>query len=441
MKTSPLSTHQKALSINLNDKIYGTLAEIGAAQEVARWLFRVGGAAGSIAKTMSAYDMKVSDEIYGKSGRYVSRERLEAMLDKEYNLLIQRLSADRKDTRFFAFANTVTARNFAGTNECHGWIGLRFQATPNSEPNTVILHVNMMDDSSLAQQEALGIIGINLLYSAFMIEAGPLQGLDHLSDNLTDGQLEIDVADLWGPAFADTDPARTGLAMIRSGLAQAVLFGRNGKQMPPTEVFRKRPVVIKRTSTRYTTVIDSATFAAAGELLASEVPNLSDKPLNVTEFSVNSVHASAGTTDDNLDHLRELIVQDEWVMLTRLRQSYRLTDYLRRYSNEPLRFVLGVSTFTMLLSEKFYVDSTGGILEATGKLYADDVRIYAQPMPLENFRQHLESVGLEPDWVSVKNEREDGLVSIHNIEFKGPTRLLHTYLLEAGWVEELNVNH
>ena len=441
METSPLSTHQKALSINLNDKIYGTLAEIGAAQEVARWLFRVGGAAGSIAKTMSAYDMKVSDEIYGKSGRYVSRERLEAMLDKEYSLLIQRLSADRKDTRFFAFANTVTARNFAGTNECHGWIGLRFQATPNSEPNTIILHVNMMDDSSLAQQEALGIIGINLLYSAFMIEAGPLQGLDHLSDNLTDGQLEIDVADLWGPAFADTDPARTGLAMIRSGLAQAVLFGRNGNQMPPTEVFRKRPVVIKRTSTRYTTVIDSATFAAAGELLASEVPNLSNKPLNVTEFSVNSVHASAGITDDNLDHLRELIAQDEWVMLTRLRQSYRLTDYLRRYSNEPLRFVLGVSTFTMLLSEKFYVDSTGGILEATGKLYADDVRIYAQPMPADNFRQHLESVGLEPDWVSVKTEREDGLVSIHNIEFKGPTRLLHTYLLEAGWVEELNVNH
>jgi hypothetical protein len=442
METSQLSTHQKALSINMNDKIYGTLAEIGAAQEVARWLFRVGGAAGSIAKTMSAYDMKVSDEIYGKAGRYVSRERVEAMLDKEYNLLIQRLGEERKDTRFFAFANTVTARNYQGTNECHGWVGLRFQDTPGSEPNTIILHINMLDDTNLAQQEALGILGVNLLYGAFMHNDGPLQGLDNLSENLNEGQLEVDVADLWGPSFSATDPARIGLAMIRSGLAQAVLFGRNGKQMPPTEVFRKRPVVIKRTSTRYTTVIDSATFAAAGDLLASEVPDLSNKPMNVTEFSVNSVHASAGSNvDDNLDHLRELIAQDEWVMLTRLRQSYRLTDYLRRYSDEPLRFVLGVSTFTMLLSEKFYVDSTGGILEATGKLYADAVRIYVQPMSPDAFREHLDSVGLEPDWVTINDQRDDGLVSIHNIEFKGPTRLLHRYLLEAGWVQELLVDH
>ncbi|MGI9291242.1 MAG: TonB-dependent receptor [Gammaproteobacteria bacterium] len=442
METSPLSTHQKALSINLNDKIYGTLAEIGAAQEVARWLFRVGGAAGSIAKTMSAYDMKVSDEIYGKSGRYVSRERLEAMLDKEYNLLIHRLSEERQETRFFAFANTVTARNYKGTNECHGWIGVRFQSEPGGEPNTVILHVNMMDDTNLAQQEALGILGVNLLYSAFMDDSGPVQGLDNLSDNLIAGQLEIDVADLSGPAFADADPARTGIAMIRSGLAQAVLFGRDGRQAPPTEVFRKRPIVIKRTSTRYTSVIDSATFSAADELLEHEESDLGKKPMNLTEFSVNSVHASEGSTfDDNLHHLRELITQDEWVLLTRLRQSYRITDYLRRYSEEPLRFVLGVSTFTMLLSEKFYIDSTGGILEATGKLYADAVRIYVQPMSPNDFAEHLDSVGLDPDWVKIKNEREDGLVSIHNIEFKGPTRLLHLYLLESGWVQELLVKH
>lgn len=439
METATLSTHQKALSINLNDKIYGTLAEIGAAQEVARWLFRVGGAAGSIAKTMSAYDMKVSDQIYGKAGRYVSRERVEAMLDKEYDLLIQRLGEDRKDTRFFVFANTVAARNYEGTNECHGWIGLRFQDEPGGEPNTVILHINLMDDTTLAQQEALGILGVNLLYSAFMDAEGPVQGLDNLSDNLNSGQLEVDVADLWGPAFATADPARTGLAMIRSGLAQVVLFGRDGKQAPPTEVFRKRPVIIKRTSTRYTTVIDSDTFQAANALLDSEVPEHERPSLNVTEFSVNSVHASQGSSADaNLEHLRELIAQEEWVMLTRLRQSYRLTDYLRRYSNEPLRFVMGVSTFAMLLSEKFYVDSTGGILEATGKLYADAVRIYVQPMSPENFREHLDSVGLEPDWVCF-TETEDGLVAIKNLEFKGPTRLLHRYLIEAGWVQELSV--
>jgi len=440
METAQLSTHQKALSINLDDKVYGTLAEIGAAQEVARWLFRVGGAAGSIAKTMSAYDMKISDQIYGKAGRYVSRERVEAMLDKEYNLLIQRLGDDRQDTRFFAFANTVTARSYEGSNECHGWLGLRFQDVPGSEPSTIILHVNMLDETNLQQQEALGILGVNLLYSAFMDKVGPLQGLDNLSENLNDGQLEIDVADLWGPAFAGTDPARTGLAMIRSGLAQVVLFGRDGKQAPPTEVFRKRPVIIKRTSTRYTTVIDSVTFEKANKLLNSEASAEEKKTLNVTEFSVNSVHASQGSSnDENLNHLRELIAQDEWVMLTRLRQSYRITDYLRRYSNQPLRFVMGVSTFTMLLSEKFYVDSTGGILEATGKLYADAVRIYVQPMSPADFRQHLDSVGLEPDWVSF-DETDNGLVSIEKLRFNGPTRLLHRYLLEAGWVEELDIN-
>lgn len=439
MDANTLSTHQKALSINLDDKIYGTLAEIGAAQEVARWLFRVGGAAGSIAKTMSAYDMTVSDEIYGRSGRYVSRARVEAMLDKEYSLLIKRLGDERKDTRFFAFANTISARNFAGTNECHGWIGLRFQSEPGGQPNTVILHVNMLDDTTLQQQEALGVLGVNLIHGAFMDPNGPLSGLDNLSDNLGPSCIEVDVADLGGPSFEGIDSARTGMAMIRSGLADVVLFDREGRQRPPSEIVRKRPMVIKRTSIRYSSVIDSSTFDAAGRKLASEFAELDKKPLNITEFSINSVHASGGSdADNNLQHLRALIAQDEWVMLTRLRQSYKLTNYLRRYSSQPVRFVMGVSTFAMLLSEKFYVDSTGGLLEATGKLYANGVRIYVQPMSAEDCRSHLDSVGLDPDWVNLPTDTDH--VTIHNLEFNGPTRLLHRYLLEAGWVAELNPN-
>jgi hypothetical protein len=436
MAANVLSTHQKALSINLDDEIYGTLAEIGAAQETARWLFRVGGAAGSIAKTMSAYDTTVSDEIYGRAGRYVSRARVEAMLDKEYSLLIERLSSERQTTRFFAFANTISARNFSGTNECHGWIGLRFQTEPGGEPNTVVLHVNMLDDTTLQQQEALGVLGINLIHGAFMDENGPLQGLDRLSDNLGPSCIEVDVADLRGPSFAGIDPARTGMAMIRSGLADVVLFDRLGRQRPPSEIVRKRPMVIKRTSIRYSSVIDSSTFDAAGSKLSSEFAELDKNPLNITEFSINSVHASGGSdADHNLEHLRALIAQDEWVMLTRLRQSYKLTNYLRRYSNQPVRFVMGVSTFAMLLSEKFYVDSTGGLLEATGKLYANGVRIYVQPMSAADCRSHLDSVGLDPDWVTLPSNTDE--VTIENLKFSGPTRLLHHYLLEAGWVEEL----
>lgn len=439
MSTRTLDTHQKALLINLDDCIYGTIAEIGAAQEVARWYFRVGGAAGSVAKTMSAYDMQVSDEIYGKTKRYVSRERVEAMLEKEYNLLIRRLSDSRGDnTRFFAFCNTVAARNFAGTNECHGWVGLRFQAEPGGEPNTIILHINMLDDNALAQQEAVGVLGVNLIHAAFKAAEGPVRGLDGLADNLNEGQLEVDVADLSGPAFDDVvDPAQVGMAMIRNGLAQAVLFDRNGRQVAPSQVVRKRAVIIKRTSTRYSSVIDSATLDSAEAQLHREVPELKKKPLKVTEFSISSVHATMGSDDDqNIEHLRALVAQEEWVLLTRLRQSYTLTDYLRRYSRFPLRFVMGASTFAMLLSDQFYVESSGGMLEATGRLYADTVRVYVQPMSCRDFRSHLDSVGLAPDWVSVPDDCE--AVTLDSIEFSGPTRLLHLYLLESGWVEQLS---
>ena len=441
-----LDTHQKALAINLDDRIYGTIAEIGAAQEVARWYFRVGGAAGSVAKTMSAYDMQGSDEIYGKADRYVSRERVEAMLEKEYTLLIRRLSEARGDeTRFFAFCNTVAARNFEGTNECHGWVGLCFQTEPGGEPNTIILHINMLDDDALAQQEAVGILGVNLIHVAFKAAEGPVRGLDNLGENIGEGRIEVDVACLTGPAFDSVaDPAQVGMAMVRNGLAQAVLFDRSGQQCAPSGVVHKRPMIIKRTSTRYSSTIDSDVFAAAEAQLRTEEPNLEKTPLKVTEFSISSVHATMGSDEDrHLQHLRELIAQEEWVLLTSLRQSYKLTDYLRRYSRNPLRFVMGVSTFAMLLSEQFYVESAGGMLEATGRLYADAVRVYVQPMSCKNFRSHLDSVGLAPDWVSVPADCETNeceAVTLHNIEFSGPTRLLHRYLIESGWVQLLKTD-
>ena len=438
MAKQPLNTHQKALAINLDDKIYGTIAEIGAAQEVARWFFRVGGAAGSIAKTMSAYDMQFSDEIYGKTGRYVSRDRLEAMLDKEYSLLIHRLGDKRgHDTRFFAYCNTVAARNYAGTNECHGWVGLRFLAEPGGEPNTIVIHINMLDDSHVAQQEAVGILGVNLIYSAFFHPGGAVGFLGGLTDDLNTGRLEADLVDTSGPAFQGLNPARTGMAMVRSGLAEAVLFDRDGKQQPPTEIVRKRPAIIKRTSVRYSSTIDSAGFDAARRRLDQEYPGSEKSPLNVTEFSINSVHA--GGADDaarNLRHLQALINQHEWVMLTRLRQSYKLSGYLRRYSEQPIRFLMGVSTFAMLLSGKFYVDTTGGLLEATGRLYANDVKLYVQPMTIDDFHIHLQSVGLEPDWVVLADGAKT--VSIDNLSFNGSERLLHQFLVESGWVENLD---
>ncbi len=431
------STHQKALSINLNDKIYGTIAEIGAAQEVARWFFRVGAAAGSVAKTMSAYDMQVSDDIYGQAGRYVSRERLSSMLDKEYGLLVERLAEKRgHDTRFFAFCNTVAARNFAGTNECHGWVGLRFQSQVDGEPNNIILHINMLDDTNIAQQEVVGILGVNLIYSAFFGPGNPDMALDSLTDNIGTGRLEADLVDVSGPAFAGIESTSTGMAIVQSGLAEAVLFDSAGNQQPPTEILRKRPAIIKRASLRYSSTIGSTDFDASAHKLLAELPDQEKSPLYITEVSISSVHAGVDNgVDQLLKHIRELLVKDEWVMLTRLRQSFKLNSYIRRYSQQPLRYVMGVSTFVMLLSEKFYVDSGGGLLEATGKLFTDGVKVYVRTMRTEDFHAHLGSVGLDSDWFELPDNTE--FVSIHNLAFRGPLHRLFQYLLESGCIDEL----
>ena len=435
------STHQKALSINLDDKIYGTIAEIGAAQEVARWFFRVGAAAGSVAKTMSAYDMQVSDDIYGQAGRYVSRERVDSMLNKEYGLLVQRLAEKRgHDTRFFAFCNSVAARNFAGTNECQGWVGLRFQSEVGGEPNTIILHINMFDDTNVAQQEAVGVLGVNLLYSAFFGPGDPDRALASLTDNIGVGRLEADLVDVSGPAFAEVDSVATGLSIVQSGLAEAVLFDSDGKQQPPTEIFRKRPAIIKRTSLRYSSTIGSADFDASARQLAAELPAGEKSPLNITEFSISSGHAGGGSDAvELLKHVRELADQNDWVMLTRLRQSFKLSSYIRRYSQQPLRFIMGVSTFVMLLSEKFYVDSGSGLLEATGKLYTNGVKVYVQSMSTKDFHQHLSSVGLDSDWIELPDNSDK--VTIHNLAFSGPLQRLFQYLIESGSVDELELEN
>ncbi len=431
------STHQKALSINLDAKIYGTIAEIGAAQEVARWFFRVGAAAGSVAKTMSAYDMQVSDDFYGQAGRYVSRERLDSMLNKEYALLVNRLKEKRgHDTRFFAFCNTVAARNFAGTNECQGWVGLRFQSEVGGEPNTIVLHINMLDDTSIGQQEVVGILGVNLIHSAFFGPGDPDSAIASLNDNMGAGRLEADLVDVTGPTFAGVNAISTGLAMVQSGLAQAVLFDSNGNQQPPTEVIRKRPTIIKRTSLRYSSAIGSTDFDASVHKLVTEFPEGEKSPLIISEFSISSVHSGDdGDAGQFLTHVHELVDQNEWVMLTRLRQSFTLSSYIRRYSQQPLRFVMGVSTFVMLLSDKFYVDSGSGFLEATGKLFAKDVKIYVQTMRAADFDVHLRSVGLASDWFELPNNAD--FVSIHNLTLRGPLHRLYQYLLESGCIDEL----
>jgi hypothetical protein len=239
-----------------------------------------------------------------------------------------------------------------------------------------------------------------------------------------------------GPAFSEIDSTATGLAIVQSGLAEAVLFDCDGNQQPPTEILRKRPAIIKRTSLRYSSTIGSTDFDAGAKKLSAELPTDQKRPLYITEFSINSVHAGGDVaTDELLKHVRALVVQSKWVMLTRLQQSFKLSSYLRRYSQQPLRFVMGVSTFVMLLSDKFYAGSDHGLLEVTGKLHTTGVKLYVQPMHKEDFRSHLSSVGIGTDWFTLADDADSA--SIHNLTFLGPRHRLFQYLLESGSIDEL----
>ncbi len=432
-ETEEFSTHQKALAINLDRGIYGTVAEIGAGQEVARWFFRVGGAAGSIAKTMSAYDMQVSDQIYGKSGRYVSRQRVEAMLDKEYRLLCERLGdALESHTRFFAFADTVAARNFTGTNDCHGWIGLRFQTVPGGESNDVILHVNMLDRTNLLQQEALGILGINLIYAAFHTPEFTPDFLHELQDDLNSSRVEIDMVHVSGPALEHLDPLEMGMSLVHGDLALAVMFGPDGQLEPPNEVIRKRSVIVERGLYQHHTEIDPEVLASAHRQLHRELPDPEREPLPLMELSVNNLREGTNIDrDEYMRRLRAITAPGHWVLLTRLRHSYNLTDYLRRYSQQPLRFAMGTSTLAMLFAGEYYAQLPGGLLEATGKLFADNVKIYAHPMSPEAFDAHMTAAEFDSSFLTVI---DDGDVSIEKMELQRPLGLLFRYVKEAGWI-------
>jgi hypothetical protein len=428
-------THGRALAINLDANIYGVFAEIGAGQEVARWFFKVGGAAGTVAKTISAYDMTFSDAIYGKSGRYVSRDRVVAMLEHEYGLLLERLSAERAaKTRFFVFANTVSARNYAGTNETHGWLGLRFQSEPNGAPNDILLHVNMMEPSNLLQQQALGILGVNLVYSAFFEPLIPEQLLKSLFADLSLERLEIDVVELSGPAFANIDQRELGLGLVRNEHANAVLF-QGGRLTQPSDVLRKKPIILQRGFFREDGGAERDLMRAAVKQLVAENGSLEREPSPLFEMSVRPVRGEVPANAELLGRIDKLNALGMPVAVTRLSESFRLTEYLRRYTKEPMRFAFGASTVVEIFQTS-YGDLIGGLLEALGRLLADNVEIYVFPMSAAIFRRRLTDAGLDARKFCADG---DGPVSARQIRIPAPIGHLYTYLLESGWLVPVEV--
>src|SRR5246127_4336101 len=239
-----IGTHQKALSLNLDPTIFGSFAEIGAGQEVARWFLRVGGASGTVAKTISAYDKEVSDDLYGSGSRYVSEARLQAMLGNEGGQLLAQLHASRgSTTKFFTFVDTISARNYAGTNECHGWVGLRFHRQPNGPAAQVILHINLRDSSNVQQQEAVGILGVNLIYAAFHALGPAEKFLASIFEELGQHRVEIDCLELAGPSFQFCDGEEIHAFLVAGGYAEAVVFPMDNQLVPPNELLYKQTVV------------------------------------------------------------------------------------------------------------------------------------------------------------------------------------------------------
>jgi hypothetical protein len=438
--TEKLNTHQKALYINLDPTSFGSFAEIGAGQEVARWFLVVGGASGTVAKSISAYDKEVSDDLYGSGARYVSKERLEAMLDSEWNQLIHQLNGSRgSNTRFFSFVDTVSARNYTGTNEPHGWVGMRFQLQPGSQPNEIILHINMRDHSNPLEQEAVGIVGVNLIYAVFY----QLQTMESFLENVAEGierRIEIDYIEVRGTAFDGWDQREILIQLVHQGLAEAVCLLSSRSPAPPIEVLHKRAVVLAPGSFEH---VDPTHTAIHEEILASGIGQLRGEfgekgpaPAGFFCFSAMPLWESdsAPKISDLLERVDALHSHGGDVLLFRERELYCMTDLVNRYTKESVRFVVGLSLLVRVWEYR-YTKLAGSFLEALSRLLAQNVRIYAYPMSSGDLRESIQNISA----VGWQWSDTNGWVSAHQLHPAPPLGHLYDYVLASDFLVPMEI--
>ncbi len=377
MANEKLDTNQKALQINVDAKRYGTFAEIGAGQEVARWFFRVGGAAKTVAKTISAYDMAVSDAIYGPTDRYVSRRRLKAMLDYEYDLLLERLEDKRgSDTAFFAFADTVTTRREEG----HGWLGIKFQSEPGADASEIYIHLRMLDREHVRQQEALGVIGVNLIYGTFYSHRQPDALIRSLLDSLTWERVEVDMIRFAGPAFPGVDNRLMALQLVREGLTEAAMFTANGEAIQWAEALYNKPVLVQRGSFRPVTKATLDVLERGLEQFLEEPELKGEQPQVLMEMTLRHLTSDHGIdTIDFLQRAETLRALGKTVLVSNFRRFHRLAAYLSRYTKRSLGIALGASNLKEIFDETFYNESEGGLLGGLGQLFKNPARLYVYP--------------------------------------------------------------
>ena len=418
MNEDKLSTNQKALQINLDAHKYGTFAEIGAGQETVRWFFRVGGAAGTVAKTMSAYDMTVSDAIYGATERYVSRQRLQAMLDHEWKLLLERLDQKRGDKNtFFVFANTVATRHYKSPDPGHGWLGVRFQTQPHEPSSEIIIHVRMLDHENVRAQEALGIVGVNLIYGAFYQNGEPTNLIGSLLDGVEPDRIEVDMIKFSGPRFAGLDNRLMALQLVEQWLTEAAVFTADGETVVPGEILYKKPVLVERGSFRPLTTPMLDMLEKAHAQFVKQPGLAGETPVTLMEMTLRQLQVGDKIDHrDFLDRVDTLSALGWPVLISNFLRFHRLLIYLSRHTHKPIGLPLGIVRLRDVLDERFYTDLPGGLLESLGQLFKNGAKLYVYP----------------------SLDRQTGkLATVDNFDVAPNLRHLYSYLVENRFIESI----
>ena len=425
-------THRKALALNLDPTIFGSFAEIGAGQEVARWFLRVGGASGTVAKTISAYDKEISDHLYGIGTRYVSKARLQAMIETEWAQLLEQLQDSRAaNTKFFSFVDTVSARNYAGTNDCHGWLGLRFQRVPRGAPNEVILHVNLRDPSNAGQQEAVGILGVNLIDAAFHALGTPEEFLASIFEDLGLQRVEIDCLECSGPVFQGWDRNEIHAFLVSGGYAEAVVFPDDKQLVPSNELLYKRVLVLAPGS------FDNVNQLHAN-LVRDTLAQLPNRELTESKgrLGLFCLSVTGAPAEDSKIPLKEILNQvntlrklRSGVMLFRARELYKMSAYVNRYTTSRVHFAIGLTVLLRVLDDR-YKDLPGTLLEGIARLFMQNVRVNVYPIAAKEVQRRVQVAGLT-GW---KWKERDGMVAADDLQPPKPLDHLYRYLLDSEFI-------
>lgn len=376
-----LDTDQKALEINLNDRIYGAFAEIGAGQEVARHFFKVGAAAGTIAKSMSAYDKIFSDCIYGEesSGRYVCESRIKTMLEHEYELLVERLRPSRPETTFFVFADTVAAINYSKTIKGHGWLGMKFQLQSHSEANQVLLHVRMHDNDYRQQQDAIGILGVNLVYACYHFQHDIKGFIRSLMDELHE-RVSIDMVHFSGPDYEAIDNRLITLYLVQQGLTEVAMFGSTGESIHASEFLYRKPLMVVRGNYRPPTVVSMDVFNQGAKRFTSDHSIHPDDLKIMAEVTLQNL-----TREGDIDEYDFIARADTLcrlgydTIISNCADHQTLVNYLSDYKISHLALVVGARELQSIINDHTNKSSGENLLVTFGRLFSDNIVVYVYP--------------------------------------------------------------